>query len=120
MGVIFGAIGRAITGKYYIRNTLYTTIIQLALWIYLMVMVFVQQRNVLSPVWGWLSLFCYSAYSFMYGFVDTINYLKVSHYVPKIPELIEKGSSLVGVANQVGAVIGSVASFFLALYVFHS
>jgi hypothetical protein len=67
-GIIFGALGRAITGKFYVISSSLLTVVQILLWIYLVSIVFVQQMNIISPAWGWLSLFCYSAYSFFVWF----------------------------------------------------
>jgi len=115
-GVFFGALGRALTAKFYFYNLRVTTILQVGLWSYLIIMVFVQQSSSVHVAWGWLSVCCNALHAFVYGFADTTNYHKVAYHLPADPNLIEKGSRIVGVSNQVGALIGSLTSFMLALY----
>eukprot|EP01125_Pyxidicula_operculata_P010192 TRINITY_DN3359_c0_g1_i3.p1 TRINITY_DN3359_c0_g1~~TRINITY_DN3359_c0_g1_i3.p1 ORF type:complete len:429 (+),score=63.24 TRINITY_DN3359_c0_g1_i3:184-1470(+) len=118
--VALGAAGRLITAKVYFYNITFFIFSQIVLWIYLMGICFVQQRHEISEVWGWISVICYSLYSFLYGFVDTINYHKIAKDLKDEPHLIEKSSSLIGVSNQFGAIVGSFLGFSLALKVFHT
>jgi len=86
---------------------------------YLIIICFVQQRNRLDLAWGWVSVVCYSLFSAIYGFADTINYHKVSKIFETTPQNIERASSIVGLTNQIGAIIGSIIGFELAVNALH-
>jgi len=64
------------------------------------------------PEWvGWVIIAVNTVNSFLYGYEDTIIYLKVA--VEAKPEVVEPMSRIVGLCNQIGNIVGSVTSFLL-------
>jgi len=62
---------------------------------------------------GWTVVIVNCFHSFVYGYTDTVIFLKVSHEMQE--DLIEKISRYVGLANQFGAFLGSVLAFLLVI-----
>jgi len=85
------------------------------MFLYLFVLCFIGKVNI--PHFGWSIVVVNAFYNFIFGYTDTVIFLKVGHEMKE--HLIEQISRLVGLANQIGAFTGSVIAFFLALYVFH-
>jgi len=119
--IFLGAIARAITSVVTWYNLPVLTLSQILLWIYLMIMCFVQQQFKLTIYYGWISVFLYSIFSAIYGYTDTLNYHQASIIFQTEHHLIHKASTVIGTCNQIGAVCGSIVGFILVFFnVFHS
>jgi len=67
---------------------------------------------------GWTVVVANTIYTFLYGYTDTVIFLKVGHTMKG--HEIENVSRIVGLANQFGAFFGSVTAFMLVLEgIFH-
>jgi len=109
LGMIAGTIGRLLSAwiRYYKVTLL--SFLQSITWIFLFIMCFYGHHPLTGM--GWIIVAASAVNSFLYGYEDTVIYLKVA--VESKPDAVEPMSRIVGLSNQVGNFIGSIISFIL-------
>jgi len=115
LSMISGSIGRLVSTYYRYYNVTLLSFIQTFFFLYLFILCFIKV-NIAN--FGWTVVVAYTFYTFIYGYTDTVIFLKVGHKMKE--NEIEHVSRLVGLANQLGAFIGSVTAFVLVVVgIFH-
>jgi len=112
LGLISGSIGRLSSTYIRFYRISLLSFIQTFPWFFLFIMCFIGKVNIL-PSFGWIVVIVNTFYAFIFGYTDTVIYLKVTQEMHQ--QRIEQISRFVGLANQLGAFAGSLISFILVI-----
>jgi hypothetical protein len=117
-GLVFGSISRlicAVPRFRFFHRVKVLAVITFIFWIPLVLSAFVHSNSVHSA-FGWMLVIDNVLFTTFYGYLDSLVFMKVSLvFFEKSKK--ERGSRLVSLANQLGAFIGSVASFLVVEFI---
>lgn len=115
-GMIVNAIGRLITFKwrYFYPRTF--SIVQTPFFAFVFIMCFLQKFNI-PEVLDYFIIVSFAAFSFLFGYADTINFQYPIKLLEGFSNEIQRASRWVAVSNQLGSLLGAMLGFIISIAV---
>lgn len=118
VGLTLGAVGRLATFRWRYFYPRLFSIVQTPFFAFVFIMCFVTRNYSVPEIANYFIVVTFGAFSFLYGYADTINFQYPLVLLEGFEEEIQRGSRWVALANQVGSCLGSMIGFTLTMTYF--